>query len=233
MGTSTNDSASAGSADSSAPSPRPSPRLVITVQHLPSQFEVCGGATGLEIVKHDRLAVARRFRKPNVPWNDGIEHLSGKVPVHLVANLEREARPAVEHREHDPQDIETRVELLSHEPHGLLEEMGQPFERVELTLEWHEDAIGGHQSVDRQETQRRWAIDDDVVVGSSDRLQRRAQLVLASINADQLDLGSDEIDVGRQQLQAGQARSANRLLGGLAPQEHVIDRGMKARLLDP
>src|SRR5216684_3215971 len=136
MGTSTSDSASAGSADSSAPSPRPSPRLVIMVQHLPSQFEVCGGATGLEIVKHDRLAVARRFRKP-------------KVPVHLVANLEREARPAVEHREHDPQDVETRVELLSHEPHGLLEEMGQPLERVELTLEWDEDAIGCYQSVDR------------------------------------------------------------------------------------
>src|SRR6266852_3143620 len=111
MGTSTSDSASAGSADSSAPSPRPSPRLVIMVQHLPSQFEVCGGATGLEIVKHDRLDV--------------------------------------EHREHDPQDVETRVELLSHEPHGLLEEMSQPLERVELTLEWDEDAIGCHQSVDR------------------------------------------------------------------------------------
>src|SRR5256712_12713891 len=182
MGTSTSDSASAGSADSSAPSPRPSQRLVIMVQHLPSQFEVCGGATRLEIVKHDRLAVARRFRKPNVPRNDGVEPLSGKVPVHLVANLEREARPAVEHREHDPQDIETRVELLSHEPHGLLEEMGQPLERVELTLEWDEDAIGGHQSGDRQVTQRLGAIDDNVVAGSSGPLQRRAQLVPASIN---------------------------------------------------
>src|SRR5882724_10953755 len=174
MGTSTSDSTSAGSEDSSAPSPRPSPRLVSMVQHLPSQFEVCGRATGLEIVQHDRLAVAWRLRKANVARNDGIEHLSGKVPVHLVANLERQTRSAVEHREHDPQNVEARVQLLSHEPDGFLEEMGQPFERVELTLERHEDPVGSHQSVDRQETQRRWAIDDDKVVGGSDRLKRLA-----------------------------------------------------------
>src|SRR6266850_2044602 len=127
MNTSTSDSTSANSEDSSAPSPRPSPRLVSMVQHLPSQFEVCGRATGLEIVQHDRLAVAWRLRKGNVARNDGIEHLSGKVPVHLVATLERD-----------------------------------------------EDPVGGHQSVDRQETQRRWAIDDDKVVGGSDRLKRLA-----------------------------------------------------------
>src|SRR5947199_9153862 len=130
MGTSTRASASTGSADSSAPSPRPSPRLVIMVQHLPSQFEVCGGATGLEIVKHDRLAVAWRFREPNVARNDGIKHLAGKVPVHLVANLEREARSAIEHRAYDPRNVETRVELPSQESQGPVEEIGRPVSGV-------------------------------------------------------------------------------------------------------
>src|SRR6266849_3301561 len=123
MGTSMSASASVGSEANSAPSPRPSPRLVIMVQHLPSQFEVCDGATGPEIVKHDRLAVAWRFRETNVAWNDGVEHLAWKVSIDLVANLERKARSAVEHREHDPQEVETRVELISNELHGLLEEM--------------------------------------------------------------------------------------------------------------
>src|SRR5438093_8403595 len=118
MGTSTSDSASVGSEDRSAPRPRPSPRLVIMAQHLPSQFEVCGGATGPEIVQHDRLAVAWRFGKANVAWDDGLQHLPGEISVHLIANLEREACPAIEHREQDPEEVETRVELLSHEPHG-------------------------------------------------------------------------------------------------------------------
>src|SRR5580765_4239074 len=119
--TSTSVSASAGSEANSAPNPRPRPRLVIMVQHLPSQFEVCGGATGLEVVKHDRPAVAGRFREADVARNDRVEHLARKVSIDLFAYLEREARTTIEHREQDPQEIQTGIELLPDKLHGLLE----------------------------------------------------------------------------------------------------------------
>src|SRR5256885_17021819 len=120
MGTSTSDSASVGSEDRSAPRPRPSPRLVIMVQHLPSQFEVCGGATGLEIVHHNGPAVAGRFRETDVAWNHGVEHLPRKVSVDLIADLEGEARTAVEHREQDPEGVESRIQVLSDKLHWLI-----------------------------------------------------------------------------------------------------------------
>src|SRR5512145_727603 len=139
-GTSTRDSDSAGSEARSAPSPRPSPRLLFMGQDLPRQFEVSNCAAGLEIVKHDRLAVAWRLREPDVTRNHRVEHLPGKVLVHLVTNLERETRPPVEHRQDDARHIETRVEALPNELHGL-EQVGETFERVELALERDEHPI--------------------------------------------------------------------------------------------
>ena len=85
-------------------------------------------------MKHDRPAVARRFREAHVPWNDRVEHLPWKISVDLVADLEGEACAAVEHREHDPQQIEPGVELFPNELHGLPEQMGQSLQCVELAL---------------------------------------------------------------------------------------------------
>src|SRR5262245_9543461 len=105
------------------------------VQHLPSQFEVCDGATGSQIVEHNRPAVAGRFREADVAWNDRVEHLPRKISIDLCAELERAARSSIEHRKQDPEKVESWVQLLSHELHGLLEEMRQPLERVELALQ--------------------------------------------------------------------------------------------------
>src|SRR5262245_22511945 len=148
--TSTSDSDSLGSDASSAPSPRPSPRLVIMVQDLPSQFEVCGRATGLQVVQHDRLAVAWSFREANVPRNDRVEHLPWEVSIDLLADLEREARAAVEHREHDPKEIKVWVQLVAHQLHGPLQQMRQPLESEELALQRDDHPIGCDQRVDRQ-----------------------------------------------------------------------------------
>src|SRR5262245_14454097 len=150
IGTSSRDSVSAGSDASSAPKPRPRPRLVIMVQYLPSQFEVCDRATRPEIVQHDRPAVAGRFREADVARNDGVEHLPWKVSIHLFSDLEREARSPIEHREQDAQKVEPRIQLLSNELHGLLEKMRQSLERVELALQRNQHSIGRDESVDRE-----------------------------------------------------------------------------------
>src|SRR4030095_8626880 len=165
------------------------------VQHLPSQFEVRGGATGPEIVKHDRSAVAGRFRETHVAWDDGVEHLPWKVSIDLIANLEREARSAVEHREQDPEQVETGIQLLPNELHRLLEQVSKALERVELALQRDEHPIGCDQRVDRQETERRRAIDDDVVVGGRDGLESIPEPVLSPPAPYELDLGPDQVDI--------------------------------------
>src|SRR2546430_11769404 len=131
------------------------------VQLLPSQFEVCGGATGLEIVHHNGPAVAGRFRETDVAGNHGVELLPRKVSVDLIADQEGEARTAVEHREQDPEEVETRIQLLSNKLHGLLEQMGQSLERVELALERDEHSVRGVFSSRRRHTrlQGDWSSD--------------------------------------------------------------------------
>src|SRR3990172_11890544 len=102
-------SPSPGVEESRAPRPRPSPRLFMG-QDLPCEIEVRERAARPEIVEHDRLAVARRFGQAHVARDDGVEDLAREVAVDLVADLEREARPAVEHPHYDFLHIEPRVE---------------------------------------------------------------------------------------------------------------------------
>ena len=114
--------------------------------------------------------MARRFCEPNVPRDDRIENLPREISIHLVANLESKARSAVEHCEHNAFDVETGVQPLTNEPYGL-EEVRQTFERIKLALERDKSAIGGHEGIDREKAERGGAVDDDVVVRRSDRLE--------------------------------------------------------------
>src|SRR5262252_1827008 len=195
------------------------------VQDLPSQFEVRNGAAGLEVVQHDRSSVAGRLRKTDIARNDRVKHLPWEISVDLLTDLEREACPAVEHREQDSQKVESGIELVSDELHGLLEKMGQPLERVELTLQRDEHSVSRDEHVDGQKTKRRRAIDDDVVIGRRDGLEHVSESVLAARDAD-------ELDIGRQQSQPRHDCLLDSLLGGLATEEYVVDRRMETGLLD-
>src|SRR3989441_7976612 len=89
------------------------------LQHLPREFEIGDGAAGAEIVQHDRLAVAWRFAEPHVAWNHRLENFAREVATDLVAHLKREARPTIEHREHDPLDRQPCVQPLADELYRL------------------------------------------------------------------------------------------------------------------
>src|SRR5215475_5701646 len=90
------------------------------------------------------------LRQPDVPRDDGLKDLTGKEPLNLVTDLERETRPPIEHREQDAHDVEIRVQSLADELDGL-DQVRQALERVELALHWNEDPIRRSKSVDRQE----------------------------------------------------------------------------------
>ena len=111
--------------------------------------------------------MARRLGEPNVPRYDSLKNLARKVALNFVADLEREACPAVEHREHDPLDPQPGIEPLSDQLDGL-EQVREPLERVELALKRYQDAVGGDEGIDRQEPKGWRTVNNDVVVGPDD-----------------------------------------------------------------
>src|SRR5216117_2809701 len=106
--------------------------------------------------------------------------------MHLIADLESQARPSVEHREHDALDREAWIQALADEPDGF-EEMGESLKRVELALQGHEDPVGGRECVDRQQAKRRGTVDDHEVVGLGHGLECDSQAILALVNGHQLE----------------------------------------------
>src|SRR5262249_11880683 len=75
-----------GASPRSASRPRSSPRLFMP-QHLLGQFEIRDGTARAHIVQHDRTPMAGRLTQPDVPWDYGLEDVSRKVSVDLVADL--------------------------------------------------------------------------------------------------------------------------------------------------
>jgi len=74
--------------------------------------------------------------------------------------------------------------------------------RQRLALQGYQELVGGSQPVDRQDAQRRRAVDQDVVVRRvlGQVLQRSAQRVLPAGPGQQHRLAAGQVDRGRQQV---------------------------------
>ena len=127
--------------------------------------------------------------------------LSPKCCFQLIRYLllQRDARI-----EHDAQQsdhlqvaVEIRVNLLDR-----VDQIGQAFEREILALHRDDHAVGGAQTVQREQRQSRRAIDEDEIVFGFDFRQRLAQHAFAVFHADQFNLGARQFAVGRQDVVA-------------------------------
>ena len=70
---------------------------------------------------------------------------------------------AVEHAEEEAAYAEPLIEALS-DHFACFEELAHALEGEEMGLKRDQDVIGGNQGVERKQTERGWAIDEDVVV---------------------------------------------------------------------
>ena len=126
--------------------------------------------------------------------------------------------------------MQPRVEPLAHELHGL-QQMSQTLEGVELALQRHQNAVRGDEGVDRQQAERRRAVDDDPAV-EIDALQCVLEPALTVLDPDELDLGAHEVDVGGQDTKRGRPCGAKRFVERLRAEEDVIHRRIETSLLD-
>src|SRR5690606_20289775 len=95
------------------------------------------------------------------------------------------------------------------------QQLVEPFERVVLTLDGDEHLARGNQRVDGQQTERRWAVDEEVVELPGVRRDAASQPGLTRHHGDELDLGTSEVD---RRWYAGEVRDALHRLG------HVDER---------
>ena len=100
-------------------------------------------------------------------------------------------------------------------------------ERVVLALDRDQHLGGRHERIDGQQSERRRAVDEDVVEVEVVQLaQRAAQPILARHHADQFDLRARQIDRGRHAEEALAVRAApQRVLQRDLADEHFVGRG--------
>ena len=97
-------------------------------------------------------------------------------------------------------------------------------QREELTNQRNNDALGGGQRVDGQQTQGGLAVDEDDVVFVADPAQCRGENLLASNLVDQLNFSCGEVNVGGQQVDVLHAGGQDDVLNvDLAVHHDVVD----------
>src|SRR5438128_349261 len=146
----------------------------MAVQHLLGKLQVALSALGFDVVEDGGAAVAGRLAEPDVARDHRVVDLPGHVGLHVLHHLPGEVVAGVEHGEHDAFHLQLGLERRLDQVDGA-QERSEPFQRVVLALQRHQDAVGGDERVDGQEPQRRRAVDEDVLGRAAQRLGRGAQ----------------------------------------------------------
>src|SRR3954451_9960608 len=121
-------------------SPCPSPRrggALSTLDHLEREAVVRICATGVRVVLRDRQPVARRLGQPDGARYDGGEDLRPEMRADLALAVARESRSAIEHRQQEAGQGQTRIQRAA-DPLDALEQLSKAFESVVLALHRHD-----------------------------------------------------------------------------------------------
>jgi hypothetical protein len=173
------------------------------------------------IVDQRRQTVRRRLRDADVARDHRVVNLIAEMAAHVGGDQVAQIVAAVIHRQQYPLQREARVERPLH-PLDRAHQLRQALECVELALQRHEHPVGRDQRVDRQQVQRRRAIDQHLVVLGEAAADRPLQQELAVRPLRHFELGAGEIGQSRHQRQARHRGGEHRLVElGFAEQQIV------------
>nr|BFF15790.1 hypothetical protein GCM10025699_70930 [Microbacterium flavescens] len=120
--------------------------------------------------------------------------------AHIGHDLLREIGASVVHGQEDARHGQTGVEVLLDQL-DVAQQLTQTLEGVILALDRDQDFSCSDEGIDRQEPERRRAVDEDVVVALTGRLgplevrlQCRPEPLLPGDERHELDLGAGEVD---------------------------------------
>ena len=115
------------------------------------------------------------------------------------------------------------IERAAHAPHRA-DEIGQTFEREVLAVQRNQHRVGGDERVEREQAERRRAVDEDVIEArrAADRATRCSRCSRSG-SGDHLDLGAGEVAIGRNQRQVLDLRRQHERLGRAIGQQRLVD----------
>ena len=149
-----------------------------------------------------------------------------KKPRTSFATWCPEIRPLVEHRQQHAFDVERRIEADADAAHRA-DEIGEAFEGEVLAVERNQHGIGGDECVQRQQPERRRAVDQDVVVALANAREKLADAFLAVRQRNELDLSAGQVLVRRDHIEPLDRRGERVGLGiedRFRPGQRVVDR---------
>src|ERR1700737_1801860 len=109
-----------------------------------------------------RDAVARSFGEADVARDDRPIELVAEVLLQIGRDVERQRVSRVVHRTQQALDLQLRIQVRA-DLADRLHEIGEPYERVVLALHGDEHAVGGAESVEREQRKRGWAVEKNEI----------------------------------------------------------------------
>ena len=177
--------------------------LLFKFYHLLGQILVALGHLAIRVMGKNAFALGADLLCPDRMGNLGAEHLDFAA-VGLPqqgGNLLGEVGAVVHHRQQYAVDLELGVDLPLHLVYGL-EQLFQALGGQVLRLDGDYDPVGGGQGIDREHTQGRLAVNQDMGILSLERVQILPQDGLTAHGVHQGDLHAGELDVGGHQVNA-------------------------------
>src|SRR3989475_10348653 len=169
-------------------------RLLVSTDHLLRQIDEALRRIALGLVHGDRDARGRGFSDLYGLSDHGGEHLVISEIFQRVEHVAREDRSAVVERRKQAVHLEAWIQTRLHRLDDL-EKCCDTFECVVLRLHGDDHACRRDERVQREETEGRWAIDEDVVVPVDDLARELVpQRHLAADRVEELDLGGRELE---------------------------------------
>ena len=177
--------------------------------------------SGPWVVDRDRETVTRCFGQAHRARDSGVRDEIREVPPHLVDYLKREPVTSILHRQHDRQYLDSVVQASSDRV-NCREQLSQALEGVVLALHRNDDPVSCRESVDRQQSERRWAVDKDRVVVAN-RTKGMSEPILAGHQRHELDLSPRHVGAGWDDVEARDGRWDNRVVDGSLLQDESVD----------
>ena len=187
---------------------------------------------GARVVDRDRLPEPRRLGQADGPGDDHVIHEVAEEPLDLFDDLARQLGPWIEHGHDDPRQPQVRIDVLLDQAH-VPQELPQPLERVVLALDRNDELLRGGERVDRQQAERRRAVEEDEVIPTfPDRIQGLLEPGLSGELADQLDLRARQIDRRRDRMESFDRGVDDGVVDGGLRHDHVVDGGLPGLVPD-
>ena len=123
---------------------------------------------------HTRHTVAGGLGQAHIARDDRVKHLVAKVRLELITDLLLQGNARIKHHTQQANQLQIAVQVGVH-LFDRIDQIGQPFQRKIFTLHWHQHRIRRRHRVDRQQVQRGWTINKNVIVFFTDRRQRGPQ----------------------------------------------------------